>query len=676
MTNSNLRAAFLAAALGWLSPIAAVAETPREFAAQCRREVAEIAQKARAALTAGEKAEYCRQAMEKALDCHREGQRRFPDRGNELPPLGQNGYEEGTALNCYLYWTQAKNDLDLNLSWHPAERLRHLRERVQRVDRIAAIAHSAGFDKQMAPTLGKDSGDARDRGGRVDIFGLPLRSVGVRLSRVVAKQCERIVRDFKDLIDKETDPAAKSALRQQLIKAVEWCEKTAHSAGMDERLAPPLGKDAYRIRDYYIDECLDRLARAKTDAEREQIRKECHDHLTNNVRGGRLETPIPVSLTPAGVPPASGRVGDKASGPPSEPTPATTAAGGGCPECESLRARVMAAERALLEAKSKLALAKEDLEKLDNRVDLEKSLREDAKAALDAFDHPGDSAESGGRKIDAVDREIIDDYVLEANIQYRRGDISAAEAEARMKGPSSLELASLRKERRAPLAQDVAESEEEISRLEWGRRKLESALEDARLQVEAAKALLESLQASYADCLADCRKRAHPTRETSVPDGSSEDAGPTLDDIRRARKAYTRVPVLRDPAKDGAPVVDESEDLRGKARAKTGARMLDAETTKPKPEPKPAATAPAAPAAASTAPPAASSTPAAPPPSATAPAPTAATTSAPPPVTTTAPPPSATTTTPPPRPPIETIYREKCAHYVNGRLIYEGDCPR
>lgn len=150
--------------------------------------------------------------------------------------MGGNGYKETDAANCALHWSMIQKDRDLMTTWDPAERFAHLKKRFDIYMKYALIGASGALDERAAPRLGGGVGGGKKyRNGRRNIFGSRNRGAYHGTTRTVKKQCKRIVKDLKERIDKETDAAKKSALRQKLIEIVKWCEKKWMSGDLNER---------------------------------------------------------------------------------------------------------------------------------------------------------------------------------------------------------------------------------------------------------------------------------------------------------------------------------------------------------------------------------------------------------------------------------------------------------
>ena len=179
-----------------------------------------------------------------------------------------------------------------------------------------------------------------------------------------------------------------------------------------------------------------------------------------------------------------------------------------CDECDELLQMILAIEDELDEMG-------EDLDELSNELlaaQFAKSTAEtDLKSAqqrLDRFNNPNSWAESGGRRIDSTDLEIMREYNRGLWQQYRNGDLSAQELEQKWEeGLPDADRERLEEQRRQQLEKEVADAKKELDEASEDVDALEQIISDAMDATNDLIDALEDLKEEYEKCLKKCMEK-------------------------------------------------------------------------------------------------------------------------------------------------------------------------
>ncbi|QQG43190.1 MAG: hypothetical protein HYW45_03240 [Candidatus Daviesbacteria bacterium] len=105
-------------------------------------------------------------------------------------------------------------DEQMRQETNPTRRFELLRDRIIKTDWVLKTAHNhIAFDEQYIPGLGGN---------------------GLGESEILKEQSTSLVRDLKELIDKESDPPTKRQLAEKLIEVVKWLKEKWKSAGFND----------------------------------------------------------------------------------------------------------------------------------------------------------------------------------------------------------------------------------------------------------------------------------------------------------------------------------------------------------------------------------------------------------------------------------------------------------
>ena len=96
----------------------------------------------------------------------------------------------------------------------PASRFELLKDRIVKTDWVLKTAHSnPAFDEQFIPNLG---------------------GKGLGESTILQEQSTSLIRDFKELIDKESDPQSKRQLAEKLVEIIKWLKEKWNDPGFND----------------------------------------------------------------------------------------------------------------------------------------------------------------------------------------------------------------------------------------------------------------------------------------------------------------------------------------------------------------------------------------------------------------------------------------------------------
>ncbi|OGY21430.1 MAG: hypothetical protein A3A65_00210 [Candidatus Chisholmbacteria bacterium RIFCSPLOWO2_01_FULL_49_14] len=102
----------------------------------------------------------------------------------------------------------------------PEWRFELLRDRIEKTDWVLKTAHSnPTFDERSIANLG---------------------GKGLGESKILQEQSITLIRDLKDLIDKESDPPTKGQLAEKLVEIVKWLKEKWNSSAYDDYYRPDM----------------------------------------------------------------------------------------------------------------------------------------------------------------------------------------------------------------------------------------------------------------------------------------------------------------------------------------------------------------------------------------------------------------------------------------------------
>ncbi len=176
-----------------------------------------------------------------------------------------------------------------------------------------------------------------------------------------------------------------------------------------------------------------------------------------------------------------------------------------CAACEELAKKLDALEAEIDNMEDDVAGKINKLENEKNKLtQAEKDLQR-AKDALDRFNNPSGWAESGERRIDTTDLEVMREHNRNLWGQYRNGDLSAEELEQEWEeGLSDKERDKLKKKMKEKLEKEVEKKQKEADRLSDVVKKLSDEVNDMRKKLADMIAEFNKLLAEFEDCIKKC----------------------------------------------------------------------------------------------------------------------------------------------------------------------------
>jgi hypothetical protein len=119
---------------------------------------------------------------------------------------------------------------------NPEWRFELLKDRIAKTEWVLKTAHShIAFDEQYIPDLG---------------------GKGLGESEILKEQSITLIRDLKELIDKESDPPTKRQLAEKLVEIVKWLKEKWKSAAYDEYYRPDMSDWPDSIEDILGEDAL------------------------------------------------------------------------------------------------------------------------------------------------------------------------------------------------------------------------------------------------------------------------------------------------------------------------------------------------------------------------------------------------------------------------------------
>ena len=255
-------------------------ETAKEFVARRQEEADWLLQQANQETFYSEKARKFHELAQKGFQWEEEGVERFGD-DSDLPQLGKNAYHKSAALEQYGINLEEDYLGQIELTKDPNKKFDLLKEWVDKTDALQTEWGGAAWDSQFEyPVLGQDSMLNRALGESTRGFEIPIekgtsRMPGIDVLLKLAKEArgidsiidiepfddgtvlvigrprgsgiaKQIFAELDERIRKEADPLKRFDLLKDRLDKTDWVLKQNASAGMDERIALPLAKDALK----------------------------------------------------------------------------------------------------------------------------------------------------------------------------------------------------------------------------------------------------------------------------------------------------------------------------------------------------------------------------------------------------------------------------------------------
>ena len=179
-----------------------------------------------------------------------------------------------------------------------------------------------------------------------------------------------------------------------------------------------------------------------------------------------------------------------------------------CPECDPIFDKYMDKLKHYLDKKTEQDKLKAKAERLGKEIAQAQAKVDAAQAKLDAFTDPDSWAESGGRRIDSTDLEIIRAHNRSLWAQYRSGDLDAdGLQEAWKKGLSDKERDKLRKEAQKALEKELKDAQKAHKELKKDGEDLEKDIKKLNDEISKMDKELDAIFKEYMDCLDRCKNK-------------------------------------------------------------------------------------------------------------------------------------------------------------------------
>ncbi len=255
-------------------------ETAKEFVARRQEEADWIKAQAERETYWSRKAEKYRELVDKGLQWENEGVERFGS-DSDLPELGKNAYHKSAALKQYGINLEEDYLGQIKLTKDPNKKFDLLKEWADKTDKLQWEWGHGNWDERLEyPTLGRAELLNRALGEAVTGFEITVdkgvsRMPGINELLKLAKEArgidsiidieqfddgtvlvigqprgsgiaKQIIQELDEQIRKEADVLKRFDLLQDRLDKTDWVLRRNHSAGMDERMALPLGSDALK----------------------------------------------------------------------------------------------------------------------------------------------------------------------------------------------------------------------------------------------------------------------------------------------------------------------------------------------------------------------------------------------------------------------------------------------
>ena len=200
-----------------------------------------------------------------------------------------------------------------------------------------------------------------------------------------------------------------------------------------------------------------------------------------------------------------------------------------CAACEELAKKLDAMEAEMKNKEKDVANKVNKLENEKRKLTQAQKELQRAKDALDRFTNPTGWAESGGRRIDTTDLEVMREHNRNLWSQYRNGKLSAKELEEKWEeGLSDKDREMLKKKMKEKLEKEVAKKQKEVDRLSEIVKKLSDEIDADRKKLADMMAEFKKLLAEFEECLKKCIHQAGDLILVDPDDDEADDTSTGL----------------------------------------------------------------------------------------------------------------------------------------------------
>jgi hypothetical protein len=230
----------------------------KEFIANCKKEVKELLDNAHEQKEYKASARICKEAMDKALGCLNKAigvPLEVVLKIDNFPGIASNDFYETDALMCYCKFNLADVDQQISAENDPFKKRDLLDKRLNESMKCQNIWISGLFPVEESPEIGGDD---------------------LNESTMFLNTCKDIMEMLKKMLRDESDPEKKNALWQKTFDISVWCIWKWTSGILKMEMGPEITADAYGLRDFFIEDCLYRIKKAKTEEEKWNITLWCN----------------------------------------------------------------------------------------------------------------------------------------------------------------------------------------------------------------------------------------------------------------------------------------------------------------------------------------------------------------------------------------------------------------